>query len=44
MEQRERKRLFADEKEKKEKQKEIMAIKDRAERIRAIARNKELFR
>lgn len=43
MEQKERKSRFLDEKAKKEKQREIMAIKDRAERIRAIARNKELF-
>lgn len=42
MEQKERK--FVDEKTKKEKQREIMAIKDRQERIKTIARNMELFK
>lgn len=43
MERKERKSRFLDEKGKKEKQRAIMAIKDRDERIRAIAQNKELF-
>lgn len=42
MEQKERK--FVDEKTKKEKQMEIMSIKDRRERIKAIARNMNLFK
>lgn len=42
--QKERKSRFLDEKEKKEKQRAIMSIKDRQERIKAIARNMELFK
>lgn len=41
--QNERKSRFLSEKEKKEKQRAIISIKDRTERIKAIARNKELF-